>query len=71
MSGWIPVSERMPTDSGPYLVYKKNSAYQFGIYDWSRSDGAWIPELMRKKRSESTPKTWVTHWQPMPAAPDE
>ena len=63
MSEWISVSERMPDSSGTYLVYKENSAYQYGVFDWLRAEGCWEPELMSKKRSESKPKTWVTHWK--------
>ncbi len=71
MSDWIKCGDRLPTASGSYLVFKANSAYQYGTYGWLRAEGCWEPELMNKKRSESKPRTWVTHWQPLPAPPTE
>nr|DAE37744.1 MAG TPA: Protein of unknown function (DUF551) [Caudoviricetes sp.] len=64
---WIPCSERLPEESGCYLVTVKH------WYDgkpvtreafWNGAD--W---LSCEKRMEITPR--VTHWMPMPEPPEE
>ncbi|HDE1200362.1 TPA: DUF551 domain-containing protein [Klebsiella pneumoniae] len=61
---WIPVSERMPEDDGHYLVWA-NASLIDGYCDHlaiaTYQGGEWSNEF-----------NWlVTHWMPMPAAPQE
>lgn len=61
---WIPVSERLPEDSGRYWCYVEEqndlgkSHYQWN-YSWN-GDRWWV---------ESEGGGIVTHWMPLPAAP--
>ncbi|GKJ67564.1 DUF551 domain-containing protein [Klebsiella pneumoniae] len=63
---WIPVSERLPEDSGRYWCYVEEqndlgkSHYQWN-YSWN-GDRWWV---------ESEGGGIVTHWMPLPAAPQE
>ena len=63
---WIPVSERLPEDSGRYWCYVEEqndlgkSHYQWN-YSWN-GDRWWV---------ESEGGGIVTHWMPLPAAPRE
>jgi len=68
MRRWIPVSER-PEVAGSYLVYVPEHVYEgckysggiyFGLF--SDSHGWSIPD--------SFPEGTVTHWQPLPNAPE-
>lgn len=65
---WIPVSERLPEDSGLTLV-------RVDFYMWDEKVN--VPSLERYVNEE---KAWfcdgakltnVTHWMPLPAAPKE
>ncbi|WP_368750284.1 DUF551 domain-containing protein [Klebsiella aerogenes] len=62
---WIPVSERNPDDIGRYLCYvedqKSHGEYS---YHWNCSwNGSYWSGAMMHGR--------VTHWMPLPAAPQE
>ncbi|TWW38983.1 DUF551 domain-containing protein [Pseudomonas aeruginosa] len=71
MSEWISCAERLPTVAGTYLVFKPVSAYRVGLYEWLEDEQSWEQEWLRKKRSEFKPKTWVTHWMPVPSLPSD
>lgn len=64
--GWIPVSERMPEDSGRYWCYvEEQNDLGKSHYQWNCSwngDRWWV---------ESENGGIVTHWMPLPAAPQE
>ena len=73
---WIPCSERLPEEDGPYLVAKDETGW-IGVYNfarekdfpcvaglenvWWRLDDEWDP----------LPMAGVTHWQPLPELPKE
>lgn len=63
---WIPVSERMPEDSGRYWCYvEEQNDLGKSHYQWNCSwngDRWWV---------ESEGGGIVTHWMPLPAAPEE
>lgn len=63
---WIPVSERMPEDSGRYWCYmEEQNNLGKSHYQWNCSwngDRWWV---------ESEGGGIVTHWMPMPTAPQE
>lgn len=64
--GWIPVSERMPEDSGRYWCYvEEQNDLGKSHYQWNCSwngDRWWV---------ESEGGGIVTYWMPLPAAPQE
>ena len=62
---WIPVSERMPDNTEPVLCIEKRA--DFGTYGqpfvcWHDGDG-WV--------GKTNYRPIVTHWMPLPAAPQE
>lgn len=57
---WIPVSERLPEDSGFYLVHHKGG---FVSERYFYEDA---PEIFAQVQNYP-----VTHWMPLPAAPKE
>ncbi|EOY0366600.1 DUF551 domain-containing protein [Klebsiella pneumoniae] len=63
---WIPVSERLPEDSGRYWCYvEEQNDLGKSHYQWNCSwngDRWWV---------ESEGGGIVTHWIPLPAAPQE
>lgn len=63
---WIPVSERLPEDSGRYWCYvEEQNDLGKSHYQWNCSwngDRWWV---------ESESGGIVTHWMPLPAAPQE
>lgn len=63
---WIPVSERLPEDSGRYWCYvEEQNDLGKSHYQWNCSwngDRWWV---------ESEGGGIVTHWMPLPAAPQE
>ncbi len=65
VSGWIPVSERLPEEGGRYWCYveEQNSLGKIH-YQWNCSwnGNAWSDNMLTGH---------VTHWMPLPAAPQE
>ena len=58
---WVPVGERLPEKRGEYLVrshYRDDTFIAICEYDPDLIGSGW--------RTVS----WVTHWQPLPAAPE-
>ncbi|HHP5678067.1 TPA: DUF551 domain-containing protein, partial [Klebsiella pneumoniae] len=63
--GWIPVSERMPEEGGRYWCYvEEQNSLGKSHYQWNCSwnEGAWSDKALTGR---------VTHWMPLPAAPQE
>lgn len=58
---WIPVSERMPEDAQWCAV---NTEYGYYVQCWSEGQG-WLGDEI------SLPSCDVTHWMPLPAAPQQ
>ncbi|EHU9040285.1 DUF551 domain-containing protein [Escherichia coli] len=63
--GWIPVSERIPDNTEPVLCIEKRA--DFGTYGqpfvcW-HDGGGWV--------GKTNYRPIVTHWMPLPAAPQE
>lgn len=57
---WIPVNERLPKESGYYLVHHKGG---FVSERYFYEDA---PEIFAQVRNDP-----VTHWMPLPEAPKE
>lgn len=66
MQGWIPCSERMPEEVGRYWCYvEEQNSLGKSHYQWNCSwngDRWWV---------ESENGGRVTHWMPLPAAPQQ
>ena len=65
VSGWIPVSERLPEEGGRYWCYvEEQNSLGKSHYQWNCSwnEGAWSDKALTGR---------VTHWVPLPAAPQE
>ncbi|MFU1850827.1 dATP/dGTP pyrophosphohydrolase domain-containing protein [Citrobacter portucalensis] len=63
--GWIPVSERMPEESGRYWCYvEEQNSLGKSHYQWNCS---WNGEVWSEKALTGR----VTHWIPLPAAPKQ
>ncbi|HHS9689884.1 TPA: DUF551 domain-containing protein [Klebsiella michiganensis] len=63
--GWIPVSERLPEEGGRYWCYvEEQNSLGKSHYQWNCSwnKGAWSDKALTGR---------VTHWMPLPAAPQE
>lgn len=61
--GWIPVSERMPEESGRYWCYvEEQNSLGKSHYQWNCS---WNGEAWSDKALTGR----VTHWMPLPSAP--
>nr|WP_306453077.1 DUF551 domain-containing protein [Klebsiella pneumoniae] len=56
--GWIPVSERMPENDGAYLCWDNRYVTTYAFIF-----GAWQANQFVAKN--------ITHWMPLPAAPQE
>ncbi|WP_247751788.1 DUF551 domain-containing protein [Citrobacter freundii] len=64
-SGWIPVSERVPEESGRYWCYvEEQNSLGKSHYQWNCS---WNGEAWSDKALSGR----VTHWMPLPAAPQQ
>lgn len=71
---WIPVGERLPKNGVRVLVaYKKRfrkdrPGTRYSIFDARFSGGAWrfLAPALKTRLSER-----VTHWMPMPKAPNQ
>ena len=58
---WIPVTERLPSESGKYLVCTKTrNVYQIKFYTYPPEGGHWG----QKDKGRS-----ITHWMHLPEAP--
>ncbi|WP_052285672.1 DUF551 domain-containing protein [Kluyvera genomosp. 1] len=63
--GWITVSERLPEDGGRYWCYvEEQNSLGKSHYQWNCS---WNGDAF----SDAALTGRVTHWQPLPAAPQE
>lgn len=65
---WIPVTERMPPDSGDVLIYSASHLVGVGCYLPNRfvgQKGHWVQWYSGGGIGVS-----VTHWMPLPKAPD-
>jgi hypothetical protein len=65
---WIPVSERLPEDGDSALIYvpgweDKYLLYRVGWIDYDVTPPQWI------ENGEAVAD--VTHWRPLPVAPEE
>lgn len=66
MPGWIPVSEQLPEDSGRYWCYvEEQNDLGKSHYQWNCS---WSGERWWVEGEDGG---IVTHWMPLPAAPQE
>ncbi|MEX5203067.1 DUF551 domain-containing protein [Citrobacter freundii] len=64
-SGWIPVSDRMPEEGGRYWCYvEEQNSLGKSHYQWNCS---WNGEVWSDKALSGR----VTHWMPLPAAPQQ
>lgn len=65
VSGWIPVSERLPEEGGRYWCYvEEQNSLGKSHYQWNCSwnEGAWSDKALTGR---------VTHWMPLPNPPKE
>ncbi|HIF6392926.1 TPA: DUF551 domain-containing protein [Klebsiella pneumoniae] len=63
--GWIPVNERMPEEGGRYWCYvEEQNSLGKSHYQWNCS---WNGDVWSDKALTGR----VTHWMPLPAAPQE
>ncbi|SVW65759.1 DUF551 domain-containing protein [Klebsiella pneumoniae] len=65
VSGWIPVSERLPEEGGRYWCYvEEQNSLGKSHYQWNCSwnEGAWSDKALTGR---------VTHWMPLPPPPTE
>jgi hypothetical protein len=66
---WIPVSERLPEDRKPYLVYMVNVATKEPYTAQSRLNPAKTGFYVEYDERTDTPLKTVTHWTPLPKPP--
>ncbi|HHT4841340.1 TPA: DUF551 domain-containing protein [Klebsiella aerogenes] len=65
LAGWIPVSERLPEEGGRYWCYvEEQNSLGKSHYQWNCS---WNGEIWGGAMMHGR----VTHWMPLPAAPQE
>ena len=74
--GWIPVSERLPDSDDEVLVYPfPDNSYgiRLGTYHpyECKLKGKWTYEEERHSYYEQVEINNVTHWMPLPAAPEQ
>ncbi|HFY9817861.1 TPA: DUF551 domain-containing protein [Klebsiella pneumoniae] len=66
LAGWIPVSERMP-EAGDDMIVFTDGIVMSGI-SYTKKKGFYIQAL---EYDDDEPVDSVTHWMPLPAAPQE
>ncbi|MEG8706123.1 DUF551 domain-containing protein [Klebsiella pneumoniae] len=64
--GWIPVSERLPEAGGDMIVFT-DGIVMSGV-SYAKKKGFYIQAL---EYDDDEPVDSVTHWMPLPAAPQE
>lgn len=75
---WIPVTERLPEESGEYLCYINEGGkpfiqpvlYDSGYGEFGYDMARYSPETLGFLESEFIKRN-VTHWKPMPEEPKE
>lgn len=63
---WVSVTERLPEESGDYLV-----VYEWGgmsKIEWSKKHGQWNNSDLIERDDVNAMRD-ITHWMPLPAAP--
>ena len=60
---WVPVDERLPTDSKAYMVRFEDAVFEYAFARYY--DGKWRWESGQPRPYD------VTHWRPLPAPPKE
>ena len=68
---WIPVGERLPKESGHYLVISKMNWAHGGNWEDDSGDIRRHIAIAFFDRVVKFNIPYVTHWQPLPAAPKE
>lgn len=68
---WIPVGERLPKESGHYLVISKMNWAHGGNWEDDSGDIRRHIVIAFFDRVVKFNIPYVTHWQPLPAAPKE
>lgn len=73
---WIPVSERLPDESGLYLVYERIETMKRWITNFDREVGKfgnWWDTAPKGAKYERCVflEMEVTHWMPLPEPPKE
>ena len=63
---WIPVSERLPEEYEPVLVYNPNVDHGKTVMEATRSDNGWKTEF----DFEAYENNEITHWMPLPEPPE-
>lgn len=85
MNEWIKCSDRMPKNDGKYLLFmKKGYLITIGSYvkelnKFYKSKLAWVAYKLEKEHmplfkdwsTNTKPYKNVTHWMPLPEAPNE
>lgn len=64
--GWVACSERMPETDFKVLANVKSTAVEYQCLAEVDENGRWWDEY-----GEQLPSPFVTHWQPLPAAPQQ
>ena len=61
LPGWIPVTERLPENDDPVLVY----------FTWKTFPGGDVDMTAYHPREQRWETTWnITHWMPLPQPPE-
>lgn len=67
---WINVNDKMPPDNQLVLGYTPVDGYMFVGYHQTLHDGHSYWRIVTAMRSYKTIHKRVTHWMPLPTAPD-
>ncbi|HBV2710384.1 TPA: DUF551 domain-containing protein [Klebsiella pneumoniae] len=75
ISGWIPVSERMPEDDDFVYIWPRPDfgvELHVGQYcEFSPKGDGWYAQVYEQNYGIEWHPITVTHWMPLPAAPQE